>query len=205
MSNALSKMSLRAQARGAIERITSVENDVIQAVKAMDQLAKTIEQRLAATEEVLSAVVQHMGADAVQEAVVAERMRKAQETSDREKAALEQAVVDGYCLPADFITEKSIIVGCETDKDGKVMGVGRHQLAFSTVAPQFQEQLLGKGAGTKIKTPIEGEFEVLSVFAVDEDKARAFFEARAKQEVAAANEAAVAQQEPAADNTAVVP
>jgi hypothetical protein len=123
-----------------------------------------LDQRISAMEEIMSATTLVVGQEQVSDMVKSRRVEKADARSAAEKAALDVALGEGKVVKTETIGEKSIVVGREKDKDGNDLPPGRVQLLFGQFLPEFQPQLLGKGVGTTVDTPIGGKFEVTEVY-----------------------------------------
>lgn len=197
MSNNLNKPSQRAQVRSISDRVSMMEQNMTRFVWAVNQELQGIKQRLGLLEETVAALVILAGQDDVNNLVNDRRIEQAREMSDREKASLEEGIADGYVVSALKIDEKSLIVGRYTDAEGKVIEPGRAQLAMPGIAVQFRDQLMGQGVGFKLDMPEGGNFEVLEVYSVDDEKARQVLEEKqkkaAEEAVKAAGEAEAAQ------------
>ncbi len=93
-------------------------------------------------------------------------LKEKQQTQEMEakKAQLEALVAEGRLVKANVIKESSVVVGREITKEGVSIHPGRFQMPFAEIAPQFQEQLLGKGTDSKLEIPNHGTFEVQEVY-----------------------------------------
>ncbi len=184
--------------KSALERIKGLEDSLQQTVQAVNQTLNLIDRRFAEIEEVLAAV------KALNPAVENEisRARQARRDAHTEAArkALEAGVASGDIAVVEAISDKSVIVGHERNADGTDKEQARSQILFSTVKPEFQEQLRGKGIGTTITGTDGGTFEVLEVYDLVEKKEEALpSEANSAdvdealvQDIAALDEAAAA-------------
>jgi len=170
---------LQKKTSNALERLDQLEKTIPQIVAAVNQSVGQIQGQLSSAVEVLDAVVQTLGSDTIEKLILDSRKKKAEEQSDKEKQALAELVTQGAIVPANVVTEKSIIVGVETDKDGVVRVPGRAQVAFQRVDPQFQQGLLGQAVGFKLTLPNGGTFEVTELYEVAPPKASDAAEAAA--------------------------
>lgn len=186
MSNGLNKPGIRAQARAISTEVKELQQLFSRALVGIESRMGQQGNLLNRMSRVLNAVVELVGADEVQVAVDRAAQEEAAQRATAEKAALDNAIADGYVMPADSITELSIIVGHETDDKGNLVGTGRQQVAFRTIDPGSQEELLGKKVGDKVKTPVGGEFEIKEIYLVDEEKGRAVLTAKAQAAAEAA-------------------
>lgn len=170
MANPARQLSLRQRTKTALERIDSLEMNLGSIIQATNQVLNQVNTRLSSIEETLAALVVEIGADQVQARVDTMRAEAAEARMKSAKDALDKAEAAGDVVKVEAITEKSLIVGIEKDKDDKVIPPGRVQLTYGGVKPEFQAQLLGKGAGTVIKTTPGGTFEVTEVYDIVEKK-----------------------------------
>jgi hypothetical protein len=165
MSNPLVRQqSLRKQTRSALERIEVLEQMHERLVVGIDGILNQLNTRLSAIEETLEAVSGIIGPEQIANLIVENRKRRSEDAAAAAKAALDDAIAKGIMAPAEVIGENTLVVGRETDKDGNQVGASRIQLAFMGIKPQFRDQLLGKGVGTKLTTENEGTFEVIELY-----------------------------------------
>lgn len=179
MSNNLNKESLRRQAKNAIKRIEDLEQQYLELAQAMQSAVTGLQKRTSVTEEIIDAVVEMFGVEKVQEAIDQRRKERDDKAIADQKKDLEDGVEVGYLSKSDAVTATSLIVGKETDSQGNVMGLGFNTVLFEQIGATFQDQLLGKGVGTSIDTPVNGKFEVLEVYNLDKDKYQEFVKAKA--------------------------
>lgn len=168
MANPARQLSQRQRVKTALERIESLEINMGSIIQATNQVLNQVNARLSTIEETLAALVIEIGPDQVQARVDALRTEAAEARMKAAKDALDKATAAGDVVKSEAITEKSLIVGVEKDKDGKVIVPGRVQLTYTGVKPEFQTQLLGKGIGTIVKTTPGGTFEVTEVYDIVE-------------------------------------
>ena len=186
------KQGLRQQQKSLSERITNLEESLARVLYGVNQRFQAIDQRLALLEETAAALTQIQGPDDVASFITAERTERAKTQMEQEQTSLEASLRDGYVAKAEVVGERSLIVGQYKKADGTVVEPGRAQLAMPGVAEQFKAQLLGKGAGTVLELPENNTFELLEIYTVDEEKARALVENKATTETSVATAAATA-------------
>lgn len=182
--------SLRSKAKGLEQRMKEIETGFAQIITGVDRRFGQVGQMLGQNSELLEALLEHVGADAVNDIVERKRMERAEANTAAEKKALEDAMNDGFVTVADAIAEDSFIVGYETLASGKPLGTGRQQVAFESLSEAYKEQLLGKGVGEVVKTPTGGTFEVKEVYKLDKEKGQAVMEERARKQAEEAQQAA---------------
>jgi hypothetical protein len=202
MSNkAVIGQGLRQQQRSLSERVGGLEQSIARLLFGINERFQAMDQRVAAIEETVNALRALQGSDDVDEYIKNARIDAARTASARETAALEQAVADGYVSKEETIQERSLIVARYLDKEGVAIEPGRAQLVMPGIQEPFRTNLLGKAVGATLDLPGGGKFEVLEVYAVDEEKAKAFEAAKAlkAQEDAAATAKATADADEAAD------
>jgi hypothetical protein len=148
--------------------LDQVEKTVGNIVGAVNNSLGQVSQQLSGITEVLDAVVQTLGAETIQKVMTESRQAKAEAQAQAEEAALKELLSKGDIAVAEKISEKSIVVGRETNPDGTVRVPGRAQVAFARIDPNFQAAFLGQAAGFSLDLPTGGKFEVLEVYEVVE-------------------------------------
>lgn len=170
MSNIKKHLSTNNKVKGALERIEQLENDFPNLVEAMNSVLNQMSAKTTAVEEILEAVVREIGSEKIADLIVTIRKEKMAAEVAQAKAAIEKALAEGSIEPAEMVSERSLIVGKEVDKDGKQVGPEQVQLPYFQVKPEFQDKLLGQGVGYKMETSTGGTFEVLGIYNVVERK-----------------------------------
>jgi len=164
----MDQRQLAKKTSNALERLDQVEKTVMNIVSAVNNSLSQVSQQLAGITEVLDAVVQTLGQETIQKVMTENRTAKAEAQAEAEKEALQELVAKGDIKAVEKVTEKCIVVGRETDKDGAVRVPGRAQVAFARIDPNFQPALLGQAPGFSLELPTGGKFEVLEVYEVVE-------------------------------------
>jgi oligoendopeptidase F len=157
------KQGLRQAQRNALQRIEELETNLMNVFGAVQQALNGSDQRVNALAEILDAVVAELGPETINTRVVEGRKARALEQAEKSKAALAEAVEKGQYKAVEVITDKTLIVGKELDKEGKEVFPGYVQLAYSSIKPEFQEKLLGKGVGASFETE-SGKFDVTGTY-----------------------------------------
>jgi hypothetical protein len=168
MSNGLQRVSQRKQVRSALERIDALEQELPRLGMAVDQALQVNGRRLGELASVLEAVVELLGASTVDAKIKEVADSKTMANMERAKQALEDALAKGELVKSETVTEKSLVVGREIDKNGSPIFPGRVQLTYGGIRPEFQEKLKGQAAGFSVETPRGNKFEVLEVYEVVE-------------------------------------
>jgi len=169
----MDQRQLAKKTSNALERLDQVEKTVMNIVSAVNNSISQLGNQIGGVTEVLDAVVQTLGVETIQKIMSENRVAKAEAQAESEKAALAELLAKGDIKAVDKVSEKSIVVGRETDKDGTVRLPGRAQVAFARIDPNFQPQLLGQGPGFSLDLPNGGKFEVLEAYEVVEKAADA--------------------------------
>jgi hypothetical protein len=136
-------------------------------------------------------VVEVVGRETVTEKITELVQAEQSKESENGKRQLESLVGQGVLVKGVSVSKKSVIVGREMDKEGKVIHPGRFQLVFEEIAPAFQEKLLDKTAGFTLELPERGTLEIQEVW-----------DFAPPQLVSEQTEQAVAQAEPQTSNVA---
>ena len=171
MSNPMQRqLSQKKQVKSALERIDQIEEDIPQIVlgvnDALLELRGELRNRISPLAQITEALTEILGSDIVDAKIKEIDQRKTMARVETAKKNLEDGLAKGTVVKADAISDKSLIVGRETDKDGQVIFPGRAQLTFDKVAPEFQDKLLGQGVGFQVDTQTGGKFEVVEVYDV---------------------------------------
>jgi hypothetical protein len=191
-----SKMGPRAQGRALAGRTEKLVEKVDMIEAGANRLFQEQANRVSALEETVLALVQTVGIDEIQAAIIDQRKMNGEKRVADETAALDEAVKDGYVLPIDAVDETAFIVGVEHDKGGNLLAYGAQQCPFTQLPEAFKPLLLGKKVGESIETPTGGKFELTGVYKLDEAKRDEVM--KAKQEAAAKAAAEVPTEAPAA-------
>lgn len=191
---------LEKKTKSLSDRLGQLEQGFTRFLVGVNQRLQGADQRLAMVEETLAALVELNGVDDVTKLINEKRIERARQEAVEEKAKLDKGIEEGYVLVADVVGERSLVVGRHVGKDGTVVEPGRVQLVVPNVVAGFKEKLLGQPAGAKLAMPDgNGEFEVLEVYNVDDEKFKAL--AAARQKAAQEKQAAVLQAAQAAGET----
>jgi hypothetical protein len=167
MSNPVQRqLSQKKQVKSALERIDQLEQDIPQIVMGVNQAIVSQRTGLGELAAVVEAVTEILGASTVDAKIKEINERKVNAKLDAAKKALEEGLANGEIVKADAVSDKSLIVGKEYDKDGNVLAPGRAQITFDGIMPEFQDKLLGQGAGFQVETKNGGKFEVVEVYDV---------------------------------------
>lgn len=182
--------SLRKKAKGLEDRMKDIETGFSRLVVGIDQRMNNIGQALAQNSEVIEAIIEHVGADAINDIVESKRLERAEKAALAEQEALTQAIADGYVTPVDVIAEDSFIVGLEFQANDKPLGTGRQQVAFESLSATAKTELLGKPLGTVVKTPVGGTFQVKEIYKLDKELGMKVLQEKAAKQQEEAQKAA---------------
>lgn len=144
--------------------LTLLSQDIQRVLPAIDQAIQAVQQQLSGAIEVLDAVVSTLGTETIEKCMIENRRSKATSLMEADKARLEAELAAGSKVPVATITDKSTVVGVETEPDGSVRHPGRAQLVFSRIAPDFQNKLLGQPVDFVLELPTGGKFTVTGIF-----------------------------------------
>lgn len=167
MSNSMQRqLSQKKQVKSALERIDQLEQDIPQIVMGVNEAIMGQRQATGELAQVVEALTEIIGSGNVDSKIKEIQERKTLARVEQAKKNLEDGLEKGTVVKADAISDKSLVVGRETDKDGNVVFPGRAQVTFDQIAPEFQDKLLGQGAGFAVETKAGGKFEVVEVYDV---------------------------------------
>lgn len=160
-------MAIKSKTKSIEVRLDTFEAQLAGIVGEVNGAFQAQIERLGQFAQVLEAVTELVGVEMVDAKIKEISERKVQERIAQAKEALKQGIASGELVPATVITDKSMLVGRETDKDGNVVEPGHIQLPMDRIAfPTVREQLVGQGVGFKVQTPAGNTFEVLEVYDV---------------------------------------
>lgn len=157
---------LARRTSNALDRLDQVEKTLPNLISAINNSLGGMSQQLNSQGKVLEAVMQLLGRESVEGTMKEIEERRAVETMESEKKALEELLAAGNIAKVEKVTEKSIIVGREYQPDGTLRHPGRAQVAFPRVDAQFQPKLKDQAVGFVMELPNGGKFEVVEIFEV---------------------------------------
>jgi hypothetical protein len=166
MSSFAQQVSQKKAVKSALERIDQLEQDLPKIVMGVNEAVMGQRRGLGELASVVEALTEILGAGTVDAKIKEINERKVQAQLDKAKAALDEGLAKGDLVKADAVSDKSLIVGREYDKDGNVLPPGRAQITFDGIMPEFQDKLLGQGPGFTVETKNGGKFEVVEVYDV---------------------------------------
>jgi hypothetical protein len=144
-----------------MERVEELEKTLPVLAEIVNQ---QLNQRFSPLIETIDALTDIVGKDAVISKMAELQNKRNAEAAERQKAQVEVLLAEGRLTKAEKVSEKSLLVGVETDMAGNVTPPGRFQVTFDKVAPVFQEKLYGKPVGTKVEVPNAGGFELSEIY-----------------------------------------
>ncbi|MBA3354285.1 MAG: hypothetical protein H0U23_17980 [Blastocatellia bacterium] len=176
MNKAIGKAA-HAKAVTALDRIGNLETIQQTLIDGVGKSFDLVEQRLQRIEELLSAVANTVGPDAVRDQLALIRKENEEAQLKAGTEAVEKAVAEGKLIKgaipslevlesedADSITSKTLVIGREFDKDGNVMAPGRLQLPLSKLTKEIQVALAYSEGDLTIETPNGGKFTLDAVY-----------------------------------------
>lgn len=159
------KQGVRARERNALERISGLESDFARLVQGASGAINEVNSKIDTLSETLAAVVDILGRETVQKAILDARIRRMEENAQQSKDALAKAVEAKQVEAVEIIEDGDfIITGVEKDKEGKPLPPGYVQVPFSSIKPEFKEKLVGQVVGFSFETESGGSFEVTGVY-----------------------------------------
>jgi hypothetical protein len=162
---------MRAKTKDALARITELEEMIPAISNAVNKSLQQVDQHLGNFNDTLEAVTALLGVEQVSAKKAELLAARVVQQVENQKNAVAEAVKGGSLLVTGAVTEKSLVIGVETDKDGNVAGSGRVQLPMQGIKPEFQAQLLGKSVGASFDLPTGGKFTCTEIYVVVEDLA----------------------------------
>lgn len=166
-----------AQATGALERVTNLEDGLENVVKGVNESFTLIESRLQTLEELVTALTVTVGTEQVQDMVLTNRKVQQDARIEAAKASIATAVTEGKLLPAtlpslaemeadtdNVLVNKFLVVGREMNAEGEVLPPGRLQLPLGRIMKEVRVLLAGAGPGLTVPTPQNQQFVLDEVY-----------------------------------------
>lgn len=150
--------------KGALERIDELEKLIPNLLSSINEALLRVDNRVSELADVIEVIGDKIGKEEVLKLLQERREARDMDNAVKAQEALQKAVEAGVAVAVDTVSEKSLVVGVEYDKDGKAIPPARVQLMFTQIKPEVREKLAGNGPGTKVETPAGGTFEVLEVY-----------------------------------------
>jgi hypothetical protein len=163
--NALEKLDVLSKTVDALSNEVSQMKEVLQnIIPAINKSFGNTNQQVSELIEVVDAVVTTLGREVIEQAMVSARKAKAETEAASQKLELDTAVASGKLVSVDKVTDKSVIVGKETNPDGNVRHPGRVQVQYARVEAEFQGKILGQPVGFVLELPTGGKFEIVEIY-----------------------------------------
>lgn len=168
---AVNKKAAPGRTKTAIERLEDLEQQVMQitigANNALGQISGRVNDLTEGAEallDVLSVVDPELRGKI--EAVLKVREDQRQQAQiEQQKAGINALVDSGRIKAVTTITDDSIVIGREFDKDGVLVAPGRIQVSIKTIPEELQILLKGKGVADVIDLAAGGgKFEILEIY-----------------------------------------
>jgi hypothetical protein len=151
---------------GILERLKKLERFRDDMLRAMNQTFTIVDQRETQTEEVLRAVINLLGRETVEKETRRLKIEELESKSLQEKATFDAAKEAGKVFATERVTEKSVIIGTEVNKDGEQLFPTRVQLFFPQLPIDYQKCYLGAAAGDVVVTPTGSKFTIAETYEV---------------------------------------
>lgn len=156
-------MTTEKRAMSVRKRLDDVEGNLSHVVKDFNTAFGNLAKQLSEAVETLNACVAHIGVEKVADLVLSERQARAAEQAEKNKAHISKLVADGLLVAGDKVGDQSVIIGEETDSEGKVIPPGYVQLHFPTINPEFQAKFRGESVGFSTENG-GGKFRIVAIW-----------------------------------------
>jgi len=154
-SETVANLALKAVKQLA-ERTHVLEKTQSELVQAINQTVSHMQAQQAQGAEILNALVALAGDEKVAETMKSNRKAAKEKQAENERTEIDSAVAQGILRPEDTVTDRSVIVCRETDKDGnEIEAWARFQLPQS-VKPEFLGKFVGKKVGESFQVTDAG-------------------------------------------------
>jgi hypothetical protein len=156
-------MTQRKQVKTALERIDDLEKRVPEFAREVEKAVNGQAQSMAQLSEVMGALIEIVGPNAVDAMIEENRARREQARVEAAKDALAKGIAAGTIVPAALVSTRSLIVADQKDKDGKVVDA---RIVYSQVKPEYQTKVLDQAPGFSFEFPDGGSFTIKEVYDV---------------------------------------
>lgn len=169
-------------APSASQKLRALEKQLKELQGFMGQLVNSVNQtlnqqvgpllgRLNDVEEILSVLVEDYGAEEVNAAIAGRRAKKLEGDIATAKANIADGVAKGFLIPSEVVTEKSLVVGFESDANDVPQNPPWASLLFAQLREDLKPTFVGAAVGTKVANG-SGFFNITEIYVVDEERAR---------------------------------
>lgn len=172
-NNQVSKMSLRQRTKDTATKVEDFQKDLVTIVNAVNEVFGKFQAQMEAQKELLNTLVALAGPEVVQTKLVARKVERDQKAVVEAVAAVDLLKSKNVLLVAPLVTEDSFIIAKEWDKDGNLKTPGRVQVAFNDLLPDFKGKLSSAVVGDSVETPDGGKFEIVEIYSIDQEAAKA--------------------------------
>lgn len=156
--------SLRQRTKNALERIDGLEQQMVKLIEGLNTAFDQINRKLGTLEDSLEAVVTILGVETVAQSITEIRLKRAEDAATQEKEKIKALVEAGIYATAETVSDKSIVVGRESDAEGKISPPGFVKADFRDIKPELKEKFLGQTVGFKLETSPGQTFELLEIY-----------------------------------------
>jgi hypothetical protein len=159
--------------RTAVQKLSDVENVVVQLYGAFDNATKDLTLLKNAVRllnnKVDAMVKATVSGEGISDAVIERIMIENSVADLTNKTA--NLVLSGVIAPEEQVSENSFVVGNDSDDTGKVVNP-RLQFALKALPPDLQSKLIGKRVGDTVQfTDSKLTFKVLETYKIQEQQA----------------------------------
>ncbi len=157
---------------GAVEEELDQTMDVLEnLVRGVDSIFSNRDKAFSRLDEVVRGLVSLAGEDLVIDAINKARTAKTEAAAAAAFAALEASKANGVAVPAELVTDKSLLVVEQYKADGTPDVPPKIPVSVFSIDPELLAQALGKGVGTRINSSDGDYIVVTEIFTIDETKA----------------------------------
>ena len=145
-------------------QLKNIDENLKQLFANDNKMAAWVDEKYSKHEEILSALIEIIGTQKVFEEIKKARIEKAEANSASQKEALDKGLAEGTVKAVDEVTDTSIIVGSEVDKDGNVIPPARSQILFASLPPELADLLRAKKVGDVVETMVNSKFTIKEIY-----------------------------------------
>jgi hypothetical protein len=152
----------RVNAKRAADAMTRLSR--IEASLFGTQKEQGLTQRIDQMDQLLAAIVETVGMEAIQQAIGAQQAHQQEERAKAQKAAIEAALAEGSLVVDPTITVESLLVVNQFGADGQLKTTQPVTLPAKQMEQTLLTQLLGQSAGFEMELQNKDKLRVEAVY-----------------------------------------
>ncbi len=160
-------------------RIGALETELDSTIETVENLAHGIDRVFASRDkafgrmdEMVRALISLAGEENVLAAINAARTASTEKAASAAFGALEASRASGVAVLSETVTDQSLLVVEQYKADGTPDVPAKIPVSVLSIGPELLAQALGKGVGTRVVNPSDGDYLIISeIYVIDETRA----------------------------------